>query len=415
MDSDALREATERWVEEGFLDEDTAAAIQEFELDSGAADTASNTADAAVAATADERPSAGERTDRREGNADWFDDIGVENRLAVALSLMGAVLVGAGVLAYLGSNWESLSVTTRTAILVLAPPVAGGAGFLLHERGFPRVGHACWFLGAALLGPSLFLLGDLHAPDLGAEWLLLGWAVGALPAGHALDSQLTAALGVVATLAAAGAAAPTSLESYVVAFVGVVVVAAGLVVRRRSARLPVVYRVLGLAAVAGVLLALGLQEGDYLTIEPTAEPVLVVAGAAAGLAALAVLAGWSRGSIADADATSVLGATVAAGLAPLVVAVTPPLPGLASFLFVHAVLLGFLVAIVAVAATVRSRALVNLAALAFFLQVTTFLAVTVGETLSGALALIVAGSALLVVGLVLERGRRQLLDRLGIG
>lgn len=390
MDLDALREATERWVDADVIDAETAAAIQEFERGRGN----------------------GEEPGDRE---DWLGEIGVENRLAVALSVMGVVLVGAGLLVYLRANWESLSVAARTAVLFAAPPAAGTAGVALRRRGLPRVGGACLFLGAALLGPSLFLLGDLHVPELDTAWLLLGWAAVALPVGHASDSRLTTALGLVVALAAAGdATQPPDGAPFVVAFLGAVTVAAGLALGRQSGRLAGVYRIVGLVPVAGFLLVLGFREGDYRTLTLGADPALVASAAVAGLAVLAAAAGWHRGRVGGSDATAVIAPGLAAGLGLVAVAVTPPLPGLASFLFVHATLLGLLVAVVAVAVAARSRALVNLVALAFFLQVTTFLVVTVGETLPGALALVVAGGLLLAVGLALERGRRELLARMNV-
>lgn len=392
MDDDALRDATERWVDAGVVDPETAAAIREFER--GQVDG-----------------EGGQLVD--EQGSQLVDEQG--NRLVVALSLMGAVLVGAGLLTYLASNWGSLSTATRTVVLVAAPPLAGGVGIRLARGRYPQVGHGLWFLGAAFLGPSLVLLADLYAPDLGEEWLLFAWAVGALPAGHAFDSRPTTALGLLVALAAVFVAAPGDLAPFVAAFAGAVVVAAGLAVRPRSDRLAGVYRIVGLVPVGLTLLLLGLREGQYRLIRLEADPTLVAALLAAAVAVGLTLAGWNRGDLSNADALAVTAAGVAAATGLGAVAVTPPLPALASFLLVHAALLGLALAVVLVGVASRSRALVNLVAAGFLLQVVTFLFTTVAQVLEGALTLVVAGVVLLAVGLALEQGRRRLLARIGAG
>lgn len=376
MDDDALREATERWVDAELIDPDTAIAIREFERD------------------------------RPDGERD---------RLVVALSLMGAVLIGAGVLTYLWSNWSSLSVATRTTVLVAAPLAAGGAGLRLARGRYPKVGHGCWFLGAAFLGASLFMLADLYGIDVGADALLLAWAAVALPAGHAFESRPTTALGLAAALGAAVAAAPDELLLYVAAFAGTVVVAAGLGVRPRSDRLAGVYRIVGLVPVVAMLVIVALQEGEYGLDGPVADPVLVVAALGAVVAVGWVLLGWRRGEYRDADALAVTapGAAAAAGL--VVVLATPPLPALVSFLVAHAILLGLLVAVVRVAVDSHSRALVNLVAVAFLIQVVSFLFSTLADVLERTLTLIVAGLVLLAVGFALERARRRLLAEMEAG
>ena len=380
MDSDSFREATERWVETGIIDEETAGAIREFE-------------------------------DKRDGGvAD--EETGKNDRLVVAISVMGAVLVGAGLFLYLSANWEEISVAVRTLVLVATPLGAGGAGLALARGRTPRVGHGCWFLGATFLGPSLFLLADLYAPDLAVEWILLTWALGAIPAGQVFESRLTTALGLLVALVATGAAATVDAAPFVVAFLGTLIVAAGIFVEPGGERLAGVHRLVGIAAVSVVLLLIGLEGGNYAFVD--LWPDLTLAGGAAGTALAVGYAGYhrSRETVADEDALAVVAPGVATWLVLVLVALTPPIPELVSFLLVHLVLLALLVALVVVAIGWRSRAVVNLVAFAFLLQVVTFLVVAVPDALSGAIALIVAGTVLLAVGFGLERGRKHLFERM---
>lgn len=378
MDSDALREATDRWVAAGVIDADTADDIREFERG-------------------------------RQGDADD------ENRLVTALSLMGAALVGTGVLLYLAATWSQLSLVTRTVLLIAAPVVAAVAGLGFADGRVPRVGraprvgHGLWFLGAAFLGPTLFLLADMHAPGVDTAPLLVLWVCGALPAGHAFDSRPTAALGLLLLPVAAVEVAGSMLEPFVAALVGVLVVAAGVRVRRRSPRLGGVYRIVGLAIVLAPLLLVAVQESRYGWIELEPEPAFLATGVAVLVVAALAGDGWRRDRLGDADALAVLAPAAAVTAVLGVVSLVPPLPDLAAFLLVHFVLLGLLLVVVTVAVVEGSTALVNLVAVAFLVQVLTFLLSTVAEALSGAAALIVAGLLLLVVGLAIERGRRTVL------
>ncbi|MGZ0747886.1 DUF2157 domain-containing protein [Haloparvum sp. AD34] len=410
MDPEALRDATERWVDAEIIDEATADQIRAHETDR------------------EYEPEQEHPSDGDESPTTVLD----QDRLVVALSVMGAVLVGAGILLYLAANWDRLSTAARTAVLAGTPLFTAIVGLALARDRVPRVGHAprvghgCWFLAAAFLGPALFLLADLHALDVDASWLLLAWGLGVLPAGHAFESRPTAALGLAVLVGAIVDVATVATRPFAVAFVGAVVVAAALLVRDRSERLAGVYRLVGLAVATLALLLVAAQDGRYGWIEVTAEPTLVASGLVAVAVAVAVSVaasdvvdvpgqatdGDQRAAAMRLDALAVAAPVAVTTAVVAVVRATPPFPELAAFLLVHALVLGLFVAIVVVAAGSGSRALVNLVAVGFLVQVLLILHSTVAEVLSGAVALIAAGLLLLGVGLALERGRRRLLARI---
>lgn len=376
MDRDALRERLDRWVDAGLIDESTASAIMAHESETA------------------------------EGST-FLDSLAVENRLVAAVSLMGAVLVAAGIGLYLATQWGDLPDGVKTAVLVVAPTAPATAGWYLRRAGVPRVGIACWFLGVALVGPSLYLLAGLHAPDLGLEWVLGAWAAVAVPAGHRVASRPTTALGLLVGLAAVGVAVNDPAFPYVLAFVGAAVVAAGHLLERVDVAPTDVYGLVGPVPAVGLLVLLGLREGAYEGIVPSVTPALAVAVAAAAAGVLAV-AVTRRGDRPVAPAAPAVPAAAGVG-AVAIVLLTPPVPAFASFLAVHLLLLATLLAEVGLAVVARDRALVNVVAVAFLLQVLTFLVATVGDALSGALALVVAGVVLLAAAVALERGRRRVL------
>jgi len=388
MDPEALREATEEWVEAGIVSPEQAAAIR-----------------------------------AHEGGADPGTDPG-RSRLVVALSLMGATLVGAGLYLYLSANGGALSSPVHAAVLVAAPPAFAAAGVALARGRLPglgpapAVGHGVRFLAAAFVGPSAFLLADRHAPDLGAEWLLAAWAAAAVPAARAFDSRPTAALGALAATGALVAAAATDPAPFVAGFAGALLFAAGLIVRARardggdSDRVAGAYELVGLAVAVLALVAVGLTDWRYEQVALAPSGLLAAVGLAAVGAAAAARLLARRGSVGVASARLAVAAAAATLAAAFVATWTPPLSGLAATVLVHALLLGLLVATVAAAVDRGSRALVNLAAAGFLAGVGSFLATTVVEALSGAVALALAGLVLLAAGLALERGRRELLARL---
>lgn len=92
----------------------------------------------------------------------------------------------------------------------------------------------------------------------------------------------------------------------------------------------------------------------------------------------------------------------------------PSTPAVSSFLLVQGLLLGLLVALLAVGVTSQWRFFVMMALLVFLLQVWTFVAVTVGEILAGALARGVHGVLMFAVAFILVRVYRRLLARMDV-
>ncbi len=326
-------------------------------------------------------------------------------RLITALSVMGAVLIGAGAILYLTGNWAELPRTLRAAILLTVPTAAYGSGGWLRRGEYPRVGHGLFVLGAAFVGVSLFALADLYEVDIAAEWLLVAWTAVALPSGHLLGSRLITALGL--GVGAATLVTATSFDPAVVTgLYGVGLFVHGAM--DREPRWSMSYLLVGVAATLGSTVALMTSGGR---LGPSPELDLVLVGVTLGAAAMAVRTAVDSRS--DGDASLTLWAAVAI----IVLLVFPPLASvdLSSFATsVTAHLLALIVVLVTVGIGYRLRetGVVNISALAFLAVVLSFLARTVANVLSGSLTLIIGGLILLAVGLGLERGRRTLLERM---
>ena len=128
-------------------------------------------------------------------------------RVALTLSaLLGAVLIGGGVILLLAHNWEGLSRPTRTILslapLVLAQALAGWCIWRGKDTAPWREG-AGTLLGLAV-GASIALVSQTyHIPgDFGD--FLLAWMLLAVPVVYLLDATLPAALYLVGAVSWAG-------------------------------------------------------------------------------------------------------------------------------------------------------------------------------------------------------------------
>jgi hypothetical protein len=365
MDPDALQEEVDEWVREGIISESQAEAIL----------------------------------------ARYEDESSGRSRVVVALSLVGAALVFAGVVLFLATNWADLPRAARMAVLIAGPTLAYVAGIVAYDRSVPRIGHALCVLGAVLVGPSLFLFEDLLTLGVDPEWLLLAWTVAILPTAHALGSRVAAGFGLAVVVALVLLLSSPDDPVPAVGLLGVALFALG---HTREGAVQWTYRVGGVALAIGTLVMMTVLEGQFelYTFGPSAVVGATAVGTLLGI-------GWL---FADGDresgvwaALTVVALALATGLA-----VTAPdtVPELAAFVGLHTVALAGVASTGYLGYLRRSRAYIDLAVVGALLQSLSFVEATVVDALSGSVALVVAGLLLLAAGVALERGRRSLLSRI---
>lgn len=406
MNPDALRDALDRWTDEGIIDDAAAARIREFE--------GVTTPDAADSA---------DETDIPDGEPDsGAGGLLGENRIVIALALMGGVLVAAGVATFLIVRWESIPAAVRAVILV-GVPVAAAAGGVSLERTSPRTAHGLWLLAALFAGVSLFQLAELSAavdPDAVEPWLVGTWTAIGVAVAARIDSRpigaLASILGAATVVTATGPESPILL----VGFYGSVAYAAGLLAGggigdrmpgsgEVASAIPKFAGTLrwtgGTFAVVAIvpLVATGSQQGESI-----GAGIALVAAAAVVAAAIAI---WRAGR--DHRARYAVVPTV---VGPLTIATAWAAAGVVGSIAGALVALGCLLvsvlALVVGAVGLREASLANAATLGFVLGIVAFLVGPVADAVSGSIALIAAGLVLLVAGLGAERGRRAVLARI---
>ena len=125
--------------------------------------------------------------------------VGYRQMVTVA-SLLGAILVGAGILLVVGSNWSSFTASTKAFLAIAAFVVIEAVGYFLKFRTwYPRTGEAILFVGASAYGGAVFLVAQAYNRPVDDPSLFLMWLVPILPLAYIVRSRLIAALAILVT------------------------------------------------------------------------------------------------------------------------------------------------------------------------------------------------------------------------
>ncbi|MCZ6786955.1 MAG: DUF2157 domain-containing protein [Planctomycetota bacterium] len=118
---------------------------------------------------------------------------------AATIYVLGALLIGAGILSFVAWNWELMSRAVKLGILGLMLVAAHSAGYWMWRVAdrLPRLGHALTLLGSLIFGASIGLVYQMFhiTTDPAAGWGM--WAIGAGAAAWALRSVPNGALAAV--------------------------------------------------------------------------------------------------------------------------------------------------------------------------------------------------------------------------
>jgi uncharacterized membrane protein len=125
--------------------------------------------------------------------------------LITAVSIIGAIILGAGVVLLFAANWREMPDWFRTVVIFAGMAIAYGGGYLLTYRyGMDRIGGSLLLLGVLLYHAALFLFADIYTLPVTEPWYMLLAAVGTLPVAYAFGSRIVLLLGIadVVTFAA---------------------------------------------------------------------------------------------------------------------------------------------------------------------------------------------------------------------
>lgn len=105
------------------------------------------------------------------------------NKLIVAISTIGAILIGVGAILFIASNWRTIPSIAKTLLLVGSTFGAYYVGYLFRyqKQNLPKVGASLIFLGALLFGATVFLIAQIYNINANSHTLMLIWIIGILP------------------------------------------------------------------------------------------------------------------------------------------------------------------------------------------------------------------------------------------
>lgn len=132
----------------------------------------------------------------------------ISNKLITTIAILGSLLVGAGVILWIASNWEAIP---RFGKVILIFSIIIGTYFasfyLQFKKDYLRVGRALAFLGCLLFGTGIILIAQIFNIEAESGSALLFWSLLILPlvlilklgSGFALSAILFALWGVFTT------------------------------------------------------------------------------------------------------------------------------------------------------------------------------------------------------------------------
>lgn len=126
-----------------------------------------------------------------------------------ALSIMGALLLGAGIITFFAANWDHLPKLGKLAILFGSMWLAYAVtAFLTREDRYPKLGEAILLLAVILFGANIWLIAQTYHIASHYPNGVLIWAAGAMLAAWLVRSEPSAVAG------AALAVLWTGMESF---------------------------------------------------------------------------------------------------------------------------------------------------------------------------------------------------------
>lgn len=131
--------------------------------------------------------------------ASYVEKVKVERqgRMTQIITALGAILLGAGVLLWVGSNWDGLTHVVK--LLLIGASIAGSyaAGVFAAEKGYGKTGGALIFLGTIFYGAGIALVAQMYHIRSNSGGLFLLWGTGVFALALAMRSQWLAIFSII--------------------------------------------------------------------------------------------------------------------------------------------------------------------------------------------------------------------------
>ena len=360
-----------------------------------------------------------------------------QGRLITGLSIIGAVLVGLGVILFFAANWDGIDRTPKLAIILASIVLAHGLGYYLrYHRDYQRVGSAMVLLACIIYGAGVHLVGQVYNIDVNDPRLMLFWFLGVLPLVYVVKSQPIQFLGLVLFFLAIGFRLPDWIDDIsrgeailgasLFLILGLFILALGRMKEEISALRPYseVFELVGMITALGAVFVLTfkdvLSSDGGLFIRGDTEiafRILIVAAGALTLALVLATAWLHRRNEQSFTLNGIEGVAIVVLLAAayVVMGVDGDLDGNGDVLFtvVFNALLALALLGVLVSGYLRGKeAWVNIGLAFIGINIIARYFEYSWDLLDRSLIFVAAGVILLLGGYLVERGRQAMLDRI---
>ncbi len=105
-----------------------------------------------------------------------------------AISIIGAFLIGLGILSFVASNWSGLTDMTKFFVLLFTL-VFMYLGAWFTEESKPKFSRSLYYIGGFAFGAEIFYIGQLFHLGGEIENALIAWAIGLLPLAYYLKDK----------------------------------------------------------------------------------------------------------------------------------------------------------------------------------------------------------------------------------
>ena len=129
----------------------------------------------------------------------------IGNRVVTVIAIMGAALIGLGIIAFIAANWSEIPKLAKLVLMAVGTPAIYVIGWFVGYRfGYARIGIAIILLGAIAFGASIHLVAQTYHVPVNHPNLVPLWFLGVIPLAYITRSQAVLGLSIILFLAAAG-------------------------------------------------------------------------------------------------------------------------------------------------------------------------------------------------------------------
>ena len=357
-----------------------------------------------------------------------------QGRLVTGLSIIGAVLVGLGVILFFASNWDGIDRWPKLAMILGAILFAHGLGFYLYYyRDHRRVGSAMVLLACLIYGAGVHLVGQVYNVDVNDPRLMLFWFLGVFPLVYIVKSQPIQFLGLALFFLALGFRLPDWIDDVsrgeavlgasLFLVLGLFVLAVGRMKDEITFLRPYseVFQLAGLITALGSVFVLTFKDvfdsfdkGVYIQGETELGFRILIGAAGALTLALVIAAAWlHRRSGKGFALNGIEGVAIAVLLAAAFMVITVDTGSEVLYAVVFNAIFAVALLGVLVSGYLRGReAWVNIGLIFISINIFARYFEYSWDLLDRSLIFVAAGVILLLGGYLVERGRQKMLERI---